>query len=159
MTTAEATLADFETLTQVNHSHGRYEERHFTQARGLHWWPESWLWEGLHSVVEVVRKTHRGGAQQSEELSVQVIYYITSLAVDLEALAQIITKHWSVENTCHHTLDVTYGEDHCQTRDPKAAINMSILRDISAFALQQKGLCPQQTQASIPLRPIQIWGR
>jgi predicted transposase YbfD/YdcC len=137
MSSAVATLDGFETLTQVKHSHGRYEERHFTLAHGLDWWPKSWLWAGLNSVVEVVRKTHRGGAQKSEELSIQVIYYITSLAISLEALAQIITKHWSVENTCHHTLDVTYGEDHCQIRDPKAAMNISILRDISAFALRQ----------------------
>jgi predicted transposase YbfD/YdcC/DNA-binding protein Fis len=136
MTEAVATLAAFETLIQVQHTHGRYEERHFTLARGLDWWPKSWTWDGLKSVIEVVRKTHRGGAQKSEELSIETIYYISSMELSLEILAQAITKHWSVENTCHHTLDVTYGEDHCQVRDPRAAVNLSILRDISAFALR-----------------------
>jgi predicted transposase YbfD/YdcC len=136
LATAEATLAGFESLVQIQHTHGRYEERHFTLARGLDWWPKSWLWAGLSSAIEVVRKTHRGGSQKSDELSVETIYYLTSMNEPLQTTAAAITKHWGVENTCHHTLDVTYGEDHCQVRDPRAAVNLSILRDISAFALR-----------------------
>ena len=137
MAKATLCLENFETLVQVQLSHGRYEERHFTLARGLDWWPKSWVWPGLKSVIEVTRKTHRGGCQKSEELSVETIYYLTSVEASLEHLAQTITKHWSVENTCHHTLDVTFGEDHSQVRDPRAAVNLSILRDISAFALRK----------------------
>jgi hypothetical protein len=34
-------------------------------------------------------------------------------------------------------LTVLTGEDHSQVRDPRAAVNLSILRNISAFALRK----------------------
>ncbi|MFT5188715.1 MAG: hypothetical protein ACI957_001737, partial [Verrucomicrobiales bacterium] len=39
--------------------------------------------------------------------------------------------HWSVENTCHYVLDVTFGEDDCQVRERNAAHNLCVLRELS----------------------------
>ncbi len=68
--------------------------------------------ERLQSVVRVCRWRHRGG-QQSGELALETHYYLSSLPADAARLAHIIRGHWSVENSCHHLLDVTFQEDHC----------------------------------------------
>ena len=40
------------------------------------------------------------------------------------------------QNQCHHLLDVTYHEDHCQVRDKAAAHNLTLLREISTKVLK-----------------------
>ena len=85
--------------------------------------------------MRVRRWSHRGG-QQSGELALETHYYLSSLLADAAHLAQIIRGHWSVENSCHHVLDVTFQEDHCQVRDNNAAQNLSILREIAVRALK-----------------------
>jgi predicted transposase YbfD/YdcC len=116
-------------------SHGRFERREYQATAELGWWPKSWKWEGLQSVVRVRRWSHRGG-QQSGELALETHYYLSSLPADAARLAQIIRGHWSVENSCHHVLDVTFQEDHCQVRDTNAAHNLSILREMALRALK-----------------------
>jgi hypothetical protein len=37
---------------------------------------------------------------------------------------------------CHHLLDVTYHEDHCQVRHKTAAHNLTLLRELSAKVLR-----------------------
>jgi hypothetical protein len=37
-----------------------------------------------------------------------------------------------VEKVCHHLLNVTCHEDHCQVRDKTAAHNLTLVREISA---------------------------
>ena len=41
-----------------------------------------------------------------------------------------------MENSCHHVLDVTFQEDHCEVRDTNAAQNLSILREMALRALK-----------------------
>lgn len=80
------------------------------------------------------RLTHRNGSR--EELSEEVHYYLSSLPPDANRLAKVIRDHWSVENSCHHILDVTYGEDHCQVQDANAAQNLSLLREMTLKVLK-----------------------
>ena len=51
-----------------------------------------------------------------------------------QRLAELVRGHWSIENRCHWVLDVVFGEDHCQVRDPNAARNLSILREAALKA-------------------------
>ena len=85
-------------------------------------------------MVRVVRTTHRAG--EREALSQETHYYLSSLAPDAARHADLVRGHWSVENTCHYTLDVTFGEDDCQVRDRSAAHNLCILRELSAKVLR-----------------------
>lgn len=118
----------------VELSHGRFEQRTYTATEDLAWFHKSWKWEGLCTVVRVVRTTHRIGAR--EELSRETHYYLSSLGADAARIARLIRGHWSVENTCHYTLDVTFLEDDCQVRDRSAAHNLCILRELSAKVLR-----------------------
>jgi predicted transposase YbfD/YdcC len=85
-------------------------------------------------VVRVERTTHRNGTR--EELTRETHFYLSSLALDAAHHAKLIRDHWSVENTCHHVLDVTFGEDDCQVRDRRAAHNLCVLRELSAKVLR-----------------------
>ena len=124
------------------HSHGRYEERITTTTGHLAWVTRDWKWAGLQSITEVRRRTHRNGLR--EELNEEVHYYLSSLPPEAALLAKVIRDHWAVENSCHHILDVTYGEDHCQVQDAHAAQNLSLLREMTLKALKDYPL-----QASI----------
>ena len=119
----------------VELSHGRFERHEYTATSNLDWFLKSWKWAGLQSVVRVRRSSHRGG-QQSGELLEETHYYLSSLPADVMRQAALIRGHWSVENSCHWVLDVTFGEDHCQVRDANAAHNLSIVREISAKVLK-----------------------
>jgi predicted transposase YbfD/YdcC len=119
--------------TELNH--GRYEQRDLYVLSDLDWWPKSWKWEGLHSVIFLRRTTLRTESQ-TDQPSQEWFYYLCSAEASAEQLAKWIRRHWSIENSCHHVLDVTFDEDHCQVRDAQAAINFSILRDAATALLK-----------------------
>jgi predicted transposase YbfD/YdcC len=118
----------------VELSHGRYEQRITTTTGALDWFTRAWKWPGLQSITEVRRRTHRNGSRA--ELSEEVHYYLSSLPSDAERLAKTIRDHWAVENGCHHILDVTFREDHCQVQDTNAAQNLSLLREMALKVLK-----------------------
>lgn len=114
---------------------GRYEQRSVVVCLDLAWFDKSWKWPGLQSVIEVRRRTMRqrhSGEHPKEEYH----YYLSSLPPDAARLGEFIRAHWSVENQCHHVLDVTYHEDHCQVRDKTAAQNLTLVREISTKFLK-----------------------
>ena len=55
-------------------------------------------------------------------------YYITSSSLSAARLSQTIRGHWSIENTLHWTLDVTFQEDLSRVRKGHGAQNMALVR-------------------------------
>jgi predicted transposase YbfD/YdcC len=64
-------------------------------------------WEKLTSIgmVESVRVVN-------EKTSVEIRYFISSLENDTQKLAEAIRGHWSIENSLHWVLDVTFEENN-----------------------------------------------
>jgi predicted transposase YbfD/YdcC len=114
---------------------GRWEERQVIAVPVGGWLPKAFLWYGLQSILCVIRRTMRQ-RQSGESPAWEAHYYLSSLPPVAATLGARIRDHWGVENRCHHLLDMTFGEDHCQTRDGKAAQNLSILREMSAALLK-----------------------
>jgi len=52
-------------------------------------------------------------------------------------LLHAIRAHWSIENTFHWTLDVTFREDDARLRTGDSAENFAVLRHI-AFTLLKR---------------------
>ena len=75
-------------------------------------------------MVESVRRT-------ADHESVDQRYYVSSSAPDAERLAQAIRQHWSIENSVHWVLDMTFAEDQSRVRERQAAENLSLLRKIA----------------------------
>lgn len=112
----------------IEFSHGRYEHRRISVLQNLGWYPKSWKWEGLQSIVRVERWTQRG--EKSGELAYEAHFYLSDLLAEPLVFAKTIRAHWGVENSCHYVLDVTFNEDHCQVRDVTAAHNLCIMREM-----------------------------
>jgi len=127
-----------EVSATVEQNRGRYEQREVVVLRETDWWPKAWKWTGLQSVICVRRETMR--QRHAEETPTEEIhYYLSSSHADAAELGRLIRNHWSVENQCHHLLDVTYHEDHCQVRDKAAAHNLTLMRELSTKVLKS---CP-----------------
>ena len=90
-------------------------------------------WPQLRSVVKVV-----GRRDMDQGVTVQARYYISSLDASAKCLLETVRRHWSIENSLHWSLDVTFGEDQCRIRQECAPQNMATLRHISHNLLKRE---------------------
>jgi predicted transposase YbfD/YdcC len=64
--------------------------------------------------------------------------YISSHKPKAKALGQAIRRHWSIENTQHWSLDVTFGEDVRRQQDRHGAANLASVRRLALSLLRQE---------------------
>lgn len=114
---------------------GRIEERTYYQMRAPKNLPGRAAWPGLKSIGMVVRITERDGKTFDE-----VRCYLSSHRMGVKRFAEAVRSHWSVENSLHWVLDVTFDEDHSRVSKDHGAENLGLLRRmiISLFK-QYKG--------------------
>jgi len=112
--------------------HGREETRRYIQLPVPKNLPEQSSWKGLKSIGVVVSESRRDGREQ-----VAVRYYISSLPMGVRRFAHVVRSHWSIENTCHWSLDITYREDESRIRDPHLRANVSWLNRFTLSLLKQ----------------------
>jgi predicted transposase YbfD/YdcC len=125
----------YSTAQTVNNGHGRLEIRRcyaLADPRAFEVIRHHDGWAGLQSIVMVERERHDDGQVQHE-----TAYFISSLPADAKLLLHAVRAHWSVENTFHWTLDVTFREDDARLRTGDSAENFAVLRHI-AFNLLKR---------------------
>ncbi len=128
----EGDLEGAEELTTTDRGHGRQEERTYLQMPAPASLPGRGEWSGLKSVGVVTSRRVEG-----EEEGVEIRYYLCSLPVDVELFARAVRGHWSVENTCHWTLDVTFREDDSRVRERVLGANITWLYRFTLSILKQ----------------------
>ena len=112
--------------------HGRVEQRSYFQLtvpKDLFGRQE---WVGLKTVGAAIRIYEQGGKEKSD-----VRYYLSSLRRNGQLFAKSVRNHWSIENTLHWSLDMTYREDESRIRERTFAQNMSWLRRITLSLIKQ----------------------
>jgi predicted transposase YbfD/YdcC len=119
-------------LTTTDRGHGREEERTYLQLPAPDGLPGKAEWKGLKSVGVVTSRRKEG-----QEESIEVRYYLSSLPVDLKLFARAVRGHWSVENACHWTLDVTFREDDTRIRERVLGANITWLYRFTLSILKQ----------------------
>ena len=122
--------------TTLNKGHGRIERREcwaISDPSCLEYLSTGKDWPGLRSVVKVVGRRDTG-----TDVTVQPRYYISSLDVAAERLLAAARAHWSIENSLHWSLDVTFREDQSRIRLDHSPQNMATLRQISHNLLKRE---------------------
>jgi predicted transposase YbfD/YdcC len=92
---------------------------------------QDWLsgkekWSTIKTAVRVDSQRHIG-----DKCTTESRYYISSHQLNAECLNHIIRNHWSVENTLHWTLDMTFRENDSLIRRGNAAEVMYALRKVA----------------------------
>ena len=113
--------------------HGRIEKREYVLSADTDWLKERHPHWSMVNAIGYVQGTRTIGAKTT----VEIRYYITSLKKDVKKVAKAIRKHWGIENSAHHVLDVTFGEDDCKVRDRTAAQNIATMRRMAMNLLRQ----------------------
>ena len=90
------------------------------------------LWKGLKTIGLTTTCILRDGKE-----TIEARYYISSLGVDVKRFARAVRGHWSIENSCHWTLDMTFGEDQSRTRERHLRENFVWLNRFALSLLKQ----------------------
>ena len=126
----------YDYATTLNKNHGRRERREclaISDPDCLDYLSTGKEWPGLRSVVKVV-----GRREAETGITVQPRYFISSLDVSAERLLAAVRAHWSIENSLHWSLDVTFREDQCRIRKDHGPQNLATLRNISHNLLKRE---------------------
>jgi predicted transposase YbfD/YdcC len=102
--------------------HGRVECREYFLETDIEWLPTRFDWVGLRGVGMV-----KSSVLEKNVLRKETRYFVTSL-VDVERFADVVRRHWSIENQLHWRLDVTFGEDSARARKDSSPLNWNVFR-------------------------------
>ena len=124
--------------------HGREETRTYLQFPAPADLPGFTLWKGLKSIGIVTSQCLRDGKE-----TIEVRYYISSLAVVVKQFARAVRGHWGIENTCHWVLDMTFREDESRIREKTLRENFAWLNRFTLSLLKQH---PDRTSIAMKRR-------
>jgi len=128
----EGDLAKAREHVTTEKGHGREEMRTYLQLPAPKSLPGFTLWEGLKSIGVVTSRCLRDGKE-----TIEVRYYISSLAMGVKQFARAVRGHWGIENACHWVLDMTYREDESRIRDEALRENFAWLNRFTLSLLKQ----------------------
>ena len=112
--------------------HGRTDERtyHVIEVPKDH--PQRHAWKDLQTLVVTISRRVVNEQESWESRS-----YISSHQPKAKLLAQAVRKHWSIENSQHWVLDVTFGEDVRRQQHRHGAANLAAVRRMAVTLLRQ----------------------
>jgi predicted transposase YbfD/YdcC len=116
----------------IEKGHGREEMRTYLQLPAPKSLPGFTQWKGLKTIGVVTSRCLRDGKE-----TIEVRYYISSLAMGVKRFARAVRGHWGIENTCHWVLDVTYREDESRIREEALRENFAWLNRFTLSLLKQ----------------------
>jgi predicted transposase YbfD/YdcC len=111
--------------------HGREETRWYYVCSAPRDLPDRQRWPGLAAIGWTISDTVRDGKRCYE-----MRYYIMSRKLSAKEFAAAVRGHWSIENSLHWQLDVTFSEDQSRLRRGHADANFSILRRMALSLLK-----------------------
>lgn len=117
---------------ETDRGHGREEYRSYIQMPVPEGLRGAEAWKGLRSIGMATLVCQRDGQETGETR-----FYISSLPVGVKRFARAVRSHWSIENGCHWSLDVTFREDESRIRGPQTRENFAWLNRFSLSLLKQ----------------------
>lgn len=117
---------------ECERGHGRTEQRHYYQISVPTDFPQREKWTGLKTFGLAIRRCIVDGKE-----TVDHRYYINSLSRHGRRFASCVRDHWSIENSLHWVLDMTFREDESRVRERCLADNLGWLRRLALTLLKQ----------------------
>jgi predicted transposase YbfD/YdcC len=115
------------------HGHGRDEHRTYYVCDAPDDLPDRARWKGLKRIGVAISDTVRGGKPCDD-----VRYYILSRKLSARGFGAAVRGHWSIENSLHWQLDMTFGEDRSRIRRGHADANFAIVRRMALSLLKNE---------------------
>lgn len=89
-------------------------------------------WPGVQTIGGIYRcREMNGKREESQE------FFISSLPCRVRTLSRHLRAHWSIENSQHHVLDVTFTEDSSRIRKGNGPEITSVFRRLALNILQR----------------------
>ena len=118
--------------TTTERDHGRQEERSCVMIENVAGIRDRKLWPGLTTVGMCRRERTINGKTSSE-----VWYFIGSRRMGVRRYAEVLRKHWGIENNLHWQLDVSFSEDASRIENRHGAANFAVFRKMALSLLKQ----------------------
>lgn len=128
----EGDLTDAQEHVTTEKNHGREETRTYLQLPAPEEMPGFPRWRGLKSIGLTTSCCLRDGKE-----TIEVRYSISSLGVGVKQFARAVRGHWSIENGCHWSLDMTFREDESRLRERHLRENFAWLNRFALSLLKQ----------------------
>jgi predicted transposase YbfD/YdcC len=122
---------EFAAYEETDKGHNRIELRKCIVIDQISWMENQEYWKNLKSIV-MVESTRIVNNKTSHETR----YYISSLPANAELILKAVRSHWSIENSLHWVLDVTFNEDQSRIRKGNAPQNIAIIKHIALNLLK-----------------------
>ena len=116
----------------IDFGSGRIETRTCYVENNLKLYDDLANWTHLKSIVMVESKREINGKANTEYR-----FYLSNLALQPKDFNTFIRQHWSIENSLHWQLDVTFSEDIQRTKTANAAENFATLRKLALQILNK----------------------
>jgi predicted transposase YbfD/YdcC len=119
--------------TETLKGHGRVDEITYYQMPVPKDLVNIEKWSGLRTIGVAIRQSESGSKSSTE-----VRFYIASIGMGVKKFARYVRGHWTIENTLHWCLDVTFREDENRVRDRQTANNLAWLKRFGLSLLKQQ---------------------
>ncbi len=110
---------------------GREELRVYVQLPAPKSLPGFTLWEGLRTIGVVMTRCRYDG-----KATIEVRYFISSLALGVKPFARAVRGYWSIKNACHWVVNLTYHKDQSRIRDQVVRENLAWLDRFTSSRLE-----------------------
>lgn len=115
--------------------HGRIETRKCSVISDFTGVYKANIWVGLQSMIKIESKQVN---KKTGKVVEEVRYFLSSLDPDAEKIGKAIRSHWSIENSLHWQLDVSFGEDASRKRNKNAVMNFSMINKMALSTLTKE---------------------